>query len=126
MNQFASMLKALRQQQALTQEQLARDVGLSKSAISMYECGNREPDLNTLERIARYFSVDMATITGNMPRPAREEEAPALQGLSVVEVLELINKRPQVAQLLTFARQLDDGDLDFLIALVERLNLSQK
>lgn len=121
MNQFASMLKALRQQQALTQEQLAGDVGLSKSAISMYECGNREPDLDTLERIAAYFGVDMATLMGNMPRPAHQAEAPAHQGLSVVEVLELLNRRPQVARLLAFARQLDDGDLDFLMGLVERL-----
>lgn len=56
---FASNFKKLRERHALTQDMLARMLGISKSTISMYENGNREPDFETLESIADYFNVDM-------------------------------------------------------------------
>ena len=47
MGQFASILKQLRLQKGLTQPQLAERLGISRSAISMYERGEREPDTAT-------------------------------------------------------------------------------
>lgn len=61
---FKNSLKELRKQKHLTQEQLAQNVGLAKSTISMYENGKREPDLETLELFADYFNVDMNKLTG--------------------------------------------------------------
>lgn len=61
---FKDVLKELRTQKHLTQEQLAQNVGLAKSTISMYENGKREPDLETLELFADYFNVDMNKLTG--------------------------------------------------------------
>ena len=46
---FKDVLKALRKDYDLTQEQLADRMGISKSAISMYENGNRKPDYEALE-----------------------------------------------------------------------------
>lgn len=62
---FSSILKELRIAFGLTQEQLAERAGLAKSTISMYENGNREPDLETLEIFADIFNVDMNKLTGN-------------------------------------------------------------
>ncbi len=64
MSEFSKNLKKLRLSKDLTQTQLANVLGLSYSAISMYERGNREPDLETLELIADYFNVDMDFLTG--------------------------------------------------------------
>lgn len=61
---FARALKHLRVERRLTQQQLATDLGLSKSTVSMYENGNREPDLETLESIADYFNVDINRLSG--------------------------------------------------------------
>ena len=41
-----------------TQGQMADLLGISRSAVSMYETGNREPDLETLEKIAKLFNVE--------------------------------------------------------------------
>ena len=61
---FKDALKRLREKKGLSQEELAKETGLSKSAISMYETGNREPKkLETLELLADYFNVDMNTLT---------------------------------------------------------------
>ena len=66
------ILKRLRREKGLTQEQLAAAVKLSKSTISMYENGNREPDLNIIEDFAALFSVDVNTFsdrkTSSIPR----------------------------------------------------------
>ncbi len=56
---FKNVLKLLRNSKSLTQEQLALKLGTSKSAISMYENGNREPDFEMLETIADFFNVDL-------------------------------------------------------------------
>lgn len=59
---FKDVLKTLRKKKGLTQEQLATEMGISKSAISMYETGNRKPDYEALEAFADIFNVDMNTL----------------------------------------------------------------
>ena len=62
---FKDELRRLRKQDGLTQAALAKRLGISKSTISMYECGRREPDFETLEAIADLFNVDMNELTGH-------------------------------------------------------------
>lgn len=64
MGEFRDILKALRKERGLTQDQLAQELGISRSSVSMYERGEREPDFETLEVIADYFNVDMNYLTG--------------------------------------------------------------
>ncbi|MDR1891828.1 MAG: helix-turn-helix transcriptional regulator [Oscillospiraceae bacterium] len=64
MSKFKNVFKNLRLKKGLTQDELAVALGMSKSAISMYENGNREPDFETLEAIADYFNVDMNQLHG--------------------------------------------------------------
>ena len=56
MNNFSDMLKYLRKREGLTQQELAKKLDISKSTVSMYENGNREPDFETLETIADFFN----------------------------------------------------------------------
>ncbi|MEG0998012.1 MAG: XRE family transcriptional regulator [Oscillospiraceae bacterium] len=61
---FAESLRKLREQRGITQEDLAKSIGVSKSTISMYENNNREPDFETQEALADYFNVDMNKLMG--------------------------------------------------------------
>lgn len=65
MSRFGTTFKKLRMKQNKTQTELARALGIARSTVSMYEQGEREPDLNTLEKIADYFQVDMNAILGH-------------------------------------------------------------
>ncbi|MEW6448255.1 MAG: helix-turn-helix transcriptional regulator [Bacillota bacterium] len=56
-------LAELRAQRKLTQKGLASALGLSKSAIGMYESGRRTPRLPIAKKIARYFGVPVETIS---------------------------------------------------------------
>lgn len=64
MANFAKVFKELRTNLKLTQQELADKLGLSRSAIGMYEKGEREPDFETLELIADFFNVDMDYLLG--------------------------------------------------------------
>lgn len=61
---FNEILKKLRVDAGLSQSALADLIGISRSAIGMYELGNREPDFETMETIADYFDVSMDYLHG--------------------------------------------------------------
>lgn len=64
---FAKRLKELRMSRGLTQDDLARELNLVKSSISMYENGKRKPSFEVLEAIADYFNVNMDTLYSSAP-----------------------------------------------------------
>lgn len=65
MPEYNEVLVSLRKKLELSQQELANRLGMTRSAISMYETGQREPDLETLEIFADFFNVDMNTLTGH-------------------------------------------------------------
>ena len=54
---FAERLKLLRQDKNIGQIQLAKDLDVGKSVISLWERGECEPTLSKLVAIANYFGV---------------------------------------------------------------------
>lgn len=50
-------LRSLREKKGLLQKELGNDLNISASTIGMYEQGRREPDNETLKKIANYFEV---------------------------------------------------------------------
>lgn len=47
-----------------TQKQVAEEIGISRSALSQYATGNREPDYATLIKLAKYFGVSVDYLIG--------------------------------------------------------------
>lgn len=54
MGDFKNVFRKLRLAAGLTQDELAKKLGISRSRIGMYETGKREPDYETLELIADF------------------------------------------------------------------------
>ena len=67
MKEFPTILRQLRKQARMSQPELAEKLGISRSAVSIYECGSREPNFAMLEAISDLFNVDMNTLTGTEP-----------------------------------------------------------
>lgn len=61
-------LKNLRKQMNKTQEEVAKDLQLQKQTYQNYELGKREPDIETLKKIADYFDVSLDFLC-DRPRP---------------------------------------------------------
>ena len=49
----------LREKRGLTQDELAAKLGITRAALSHYETGRRQPDYDTLRRIAEFFHVSI-------------------------------------------------------------------
>lgn len=54
---FGSVLKELRNNKSISQEQLAHDCGLDRTYISMLERGKYQPSLSTLFSIAESLEI---------------------------------------------------------------------
>ncbi|WP_052263141.1 helix-turn-helix domain-containing protein [Clostridium tyrobutyricum] len=61
---FGDRLKELRESKNLKQSELANELGIGRTTLSHYELNNRQPDFNTLEKIANYFDVSIDYLVG--------------------------------------------------------------
>jgi transcriptional regulator with XRE-family HTH domain len=71
MAQFDKILKLLRSEKNMSQQELADALDISKSAINMYERGERQPKFEILEQIADYFNVDMDYLLGRTSKTTK-------------------------------------------------------
>ena len=71
MAQFDKILKLLRNERQLSQQELADALGISKSYINMYERGERQPNFEVLETIADYFNVDIDYLLGRTSKTTK-------------------------------------------------------
>lgn len=55
--EFNEKLQELRKQKGLTQEELAKELFVSRTAISKWESGRGYPNIESLKLIAKFFSV---------------------------------------------------------------------
>lgn len=65
MSIFSTRLKELRNKANLSQQELSKVIGISKSSINMYERGEREPGLETVRAFADFFDVQTDYLLGN-------------------------------------------------------------
>lgn len=67
-------LKDIRKLRQLTQNDLAKLAGITKSSICCYEKGRRTPTLDTLQKIADILSVDFTYLLGQESYIVAEDE----------------------------------------------------
>ncbi len=104
MSHFANKLRELRLSHKLTQRELAQRLGISASAIGMYEQGRREPDNDLLMRIGSLFSVSTDYLLKG------EEVVPC----EVSEVLDSLREQVLQGGLMFHGVPLDEADAEKL------------
>ena len=57
--EFNEKLQELRKQKGLTQEELAEELYVSRTAVSKWESGRGVPNIESLKAISKYFSVSI-------------------------------------------------------------------
>ena len=83
MSKFSERFKLLRKERGLSQAALATELGFTKSSVNMYERGDREPGLESLETIADFFNVDLDYLLGKSDVQNRFLYTPASDAESV-------------------------------------------
>ena len=74
MPSFPQRLRNLRMEHNLTQADIAKKLGISRSTIAMYERGEREPGLEMIETIADFFNTDLDYLIGKSDIPNKYAE----------------------------------------------------
>lgn len=57
-------IRKFRKLNRLTQEELANKIGVTDKAISSWEVDRTEPDIGTVQKLARYFGCDISDLVG--------------------------------------------------------------
>ena len=63
--QISDIIKNLREQRGLTQEQLAEHVMVTRQAVSRWENGETQPNTDTLKLLSKEFDVSINTLLGS-------------------------------------------------------------
>ena len=63
---FGSKLKKMRKDRGLTQDELAKELGLSKTSLVRYELDKREPNFEAIKKIENYFNVSIDEIINDL------------------------------------------------------------
>lgn len=73
---IGSRISQLRESRGWTQEQLSSSLGISRAALSHYEKNRREPDTETLTKVADLFQVSIDYLVGrtNIPQAMLDED----------------------------------------------------
>ena len=99
-------LKELRKATKTTQNELAEAIGVSQQSINKYENHNIEPDIETLVRIADYFSTSVDYIVGHTDIDRR------------IEPMEAFDLNPDEARVIASYRRLTPNQREAVVGVM--------
>ena len=62
--EFKDILKDLRMEKGLTQEELAKQINFSLSAVNKWENGKKNPSVDAIKVLAKFFNVSTDYLLG--------------------------------------------------------------
>ena len=70
---ISTIIAQNRREKAMTQEQLASYMGVSKASVSKWETGQSYPDITFLPQLATLFNISIDQLMGYSPQMTKEE-----------------------------------------------------
>lgn len=118
--EFYEELKAARIKAGLTQQQIADEIGITKSTYCGYETAKRNPDPQRIKQLAKVLHISADTL---LDTGIGKEKTPASAEAETREIsLEETDKLLVALGLIKEGEQLSDDDLAFLEGIITLLN----
>jgi transcriptional regulator with XRE-family HTH domain len=90
-------LRFLRDRRELSREELANKLGIAYGTYSKYELGSREPDYETIKRIASFFGVSIDYLLGYTDSPLNADDnikdLPRIAKVEIEDFIEFIKNK---------------------------------
>ena len=80
---FRIRLKELREQTGYSQYSFASVFGVAQSTVGGWEAGKREPNIDTLCRLAEFFNVSLDYLLGRVDNPQSAKKVLPIDGKDV-------------------------------------------
>ncbi len=71
---FATRLRELLESRKITMTELAREIGVTRQAVSQYQDGSTQPNAETITNIANYFDVSADYLLGLADNPTTDKD----------------------------------------------------
>lgn len=113
---IAERLKELRKQRGYSQSELAKQLHVSKSTISMIELGSRQPSIEVLEMIADFFNVSLDYLRG--------EDDISLYYLDpeVAQMAQELFARPELRVLFDASKNATKEDIEAVASILDKMS----
>lgn len=108
-------LKELRLEKGVSQQIVADYLEITRQAYSNYENGNREPDYETLLKLAEYFGTTVDTILrGKEKNLVNNDE-------ELTEYLEELRSRPDKRMLFSVTKNATKAQIEAIVRMIEEM-----
>lgn len=115
-------LRKAREEKGLTQAEVAKLLDMSASAIGMYEQGRRDPDTDTLKKLAELYEVSTDYLLGCTDDPSpKQDDRQHVNDDEALEYLDELHKRPEMKALFQVSRKATKEDIETAITIIEAL-----
>lgn len=85
-------LRELRLRRKISQEEVARHIGITRSAYSHYEINNRQPVYETLIKLSAYFDVSLDYIIGGITTKAKPDQGVSPDAREILTLFQLMSQ----------------------------------
>lgn len=115
MSILGKRLREARERARLTQIEAAKKLGISNGTLSGYERNYRDPDTETLNKMADFYQVNSDWLLGRSSDPDLSEKEEIILDEKVKELIEIIENMPEEEQdamkerILTYAKGYADA-----------------
>lgn len=123
MGDFKTVFKELRLSVGLSQDEMAKKLGVSRSTIGMYETGARKPDSEMLEKVADMFNIDIDYLLGRTQKTTLLPETIGKYYLNdeTARIAQQIYDDPDLHALFDAAKDAKPEDMQLAADLLKRL-----
>jgi len=111
---FAQNLKKIRNEQGISQEELAKKINIHSVQFSRYERGQTQPSIEIVEKIANALNVSIDLLVFGSNEKMAEQTIKDRELLTMFKKMQFLNKKQQ------------ETVKDFLSAFLLKLELQQK
>lgn len=124
MTAFNERFRELRKKKGLSQRELANVLHMSNSTVAMYETGKRQPDFESLEKIADFFNVDIDYLLGRKDTTHRIVEVypEYYENETVRAITDRLRTNPEYGLLFKAAADLKPEDIELVQKFIERMS----
>ncbi|MCI8388985.1 MAG: helix-turn-helix transcriptional regulator [Clostridiales bacterium] len=119
---LSERLKTLRKKKGITQTQLAEEFHISAGTVGNWETGNREPDYETLLKLAKYFEVTVDYLLGNDEiKKSPTVDSTTEEDEELIEYLEELKNRPEMRMLFSLSKGATKKDVEDAVRIIQAL-----